>query len=202
MRTSPLIVPTSPPLRSQVTDIVRTADTSEPDSLEMLIPLVYDELKAMAHRHLAREQAGHTLQTTALVHEAYLKLVDSTQVGRQGRAYFFAAAARAMRQVLVDGARRRTSIKRGEGVIHIDLDDVQIAVDEFAIDLIDLDAALEQLAQLNPRHARVVECMYFGGLGVEETAEAIGVSPRTVKYDWALARAWLYDWLNADHGTR
>jgi RNA polymerase sigma-70 factor, ECF subfamily len=194
-------VSTPLPLRSQITDIVRTADTSEPDSLEALIPLVYDELKLMAHRQLAREQTGHTLQTTALVHEAYLKLVDNTQVGRRGRAYFFAAASRAMRQVLVDGARRRTSIKRGEGATHVALDDVQLAVDEFAIDLLDLDAALERLAELNPRHARVVECIYFGGLSVDETAEALDVSSRTVKYDWALARAWLYDWLNADRGA-
>jgi len=180
------------PLRSQITEVVRTADAGEPDSLEALVVLVYDELKAMAHRQLAREQPGHTLQTTALVHEAYLKLVDSERVGRRGRAYFFAAAARAMRQVLVEGARRRTSIKRGEGAEHVDLGDVHVAVDELAIDLLDLDAALQRLAELNPRHARVVECVYFGGLTVDETADALDISPRTVKYDWALARAWLY----------
>ena len=186
------------PLRSQVTDIVRTADAGEPESIETLIALVYDELKVMAHRQLAREQPGNTLQTTALVHEAYLKLVDSTQAGSRGRAYFFAAAARAMRQVLVDGARRRTSVKRGNGATHVPLDEVQLAVDEFAIDLLDLDDALRSLAELNARHARVVECIYFGGLTIDETADALAVSPRTVKYDWALARAWLYDWLKAD----
>ena len=185
-------------LRSQVTQFVRTADAEEPGSLDELVGLVYDELKAMARRQLARERAGHTLQTTALVHEAYLKLVDGTQVGRRGRAYFFAAAARAMRQVLVDHARRRTAAKRGGGVEPETLDDVQVAVADFAVELMDLDDALERLAAMNPRHARVVEFRYFGGMSVEETADALGVSPRTVKYDWALARAWLYDTLRGE----
>ena len=140
----------------------------------------------MAHRQLG-EQPGNTLQTTALGHEAYLKLVDSTQAGSSGRASFFAAAARAMRQVLVDGARRRTSVKRGEGATHVPLDEVQLAVDEFAIDLLELDDALRSLAELNPRHARVVECIYFGGLNdwrnsrrpghFASNGEVIGLSP-------------------------
>ena len=185
-------------LRSQVTTIVRAAETGESESLDALVALVYDELKAMARRHMAGEQTGHTLQTTALVHEAYLKLVDSSGVGRRGRAYFFAAAARAMRQVLVDHARRHGAVKRGDGAARLNLDDLQLAVNEFAVELLDLDRALDRLAELNPRHARVVECTYFGGLSVDETAEALGVSPRTVKYDWALARAWLYDCLKRD----
>jgi RNA polymerase sigma factor (TIGR02999 family) len=181
-------------LRSQVTQCVRTADADTPASLDDLVALVYDELKAMAHRQLARERSGaHTLQTTELVHEAYAKLVDGTQVGRRGRAYFFAAAACAMRQVLVDHARRRTAGKRGGGAAHSVLDDLQLAVDDFAVELVELDDALDRLAELNARHAQVVECRYFGGMSVEETAEALAVSPRTVKYDWALARAWLYD---------
>jgi RNA polymerase sigma-70 factor, ECF subfamily len=174
---------------------VRTLSLRVPDSVDGLVALVYDELKAMAHRQLAREQGGHTLQTTALVHEAYLKLVDSSKVGQNGRGYFFAAASRAMRQVLVEHARLRNAMKRGGGGEPVSLDDAHLAVDAFAIELLDLDAALERLAEVHPRHARVVECVYFGGLGMDETAEALGVSPRTVKYDWALARAWLYDWL-------
>ena len=175
------------------TKLVQTADAGDQASLEGLIALVYDELKVMARRDLARESPGHTLQTTALVHEAYLKLVDTSVVGERGRAYFFAAASRAMRQVLVEHARRRNAVKRGQGAVPVDLDDVQIGVDAFAMELVDLDDALQRLAELNPRQARVVECRYFGGLNVEETAAALDVSPRTVKYDWALARAWLYD---------
>jgi RNA polymerase sigma-70 factor (ECF subfamily) len=190
-----LSVPDSAPLRARVTDVVRTGDPSEDRSVDSLVALVYDELKAMAHRQLTREQAGHSLQTTALVHEAYLKLVDSTNVGRNGRGYFFAAASRAMRQVLVEHARQRNALKRGAGGDPVSLDDAHLAVDAFAIELLDLDTALERLAELNPRQARVVECVYFGGLGLDETAEVLGVSPRTVKYDWALARAWLYDCL-------
>jgi RNA polymerase sigma factor (TIGR02999 family) len=172
---------------------VRTADAGEPTSLDGLVELVYEELKVLARRGLAREQDGHTLQTTALVHEAYLKLVDGSAVGKRGRAYFFGAAARAMRQVLVDHARGRNASKRGHGVVPEDLDAVEIGADDFAAGLLDLDRALERLAELNPRQARVVECRYFGGLSVEETAAALDVSSRTVKYDWALARAWLYD---------
>ncbi len=181
------------PLRSEVTTLLVTADSGDASTLERLVPLLYGELRAMAHRQLAREHRDHTLQTTALVHEAYLKLVDDTKVTHRGRAYFFAAAARAMRQVLVEHARRRKAAKRGGGAEALSLDEEQLAVDDFAAELLDLDRALEQLAELNPRHARVVECRFFAGMNVEETAEALDVSPRTVKYDWALARAWLFD---------
>lgn len=185
----------SPSLQSRVTGVVATADTGEPTSVNELVGLIYEEMRTMAHYHLARERVGHTLQTTALVHEAYLKLVDGTRVGGRGRAYFFAAAGRAMRQVLVDHARRRNAGKRGGGIEPVPLEDVQVAADEFAVELLDLDRALTRLAELEPRHARVVECRYFGGMTVEDTAEALGVSPRTVKYDWALARAWLHEQL-------
>jgi RNA polymerase sigma factor (TIGR02999 family) len=168
------------------------------ESLDRLIPLLYEELKRVAHRQLRREAPGQTLRTTDLVHEAYLRLVDQTQVTRRGRAYFFAAAARAMRQVLIDRARRRRAAKRGGGQLDVDVDPATIAVDEFAEGLVDFDAALEELARLSPRQARVLECRYFGGLSVEETAEALEISARTVKYDWALARAWLYGVLRQD----
>ena len=134
--------------------------------MERLLPMLYDELHEMAHRQLARERRHHTLQTTALVHEAYLRLVDQTKVTDRGRAYFFGAAARAMRQVLVDYARKRKAEKRGGGQAPLSLEEGQIAVDAYAEELIDLDEALERLAALNPRHARVVECRFFGGLSV------------------------------------
>ncbi|NBC16036.1 MAG: sigma-70 family RNA polymerase sigma factor [Bacteroidetes bacterium] len=179
--------------RSDITALLQSARPGAPDTIDRLLPVVYRELREMAHRQLLGERASHTLNTTALVHEAYLKLVDQTMVTEKGRAYFFAAAARSMRQILVDHARRRKAMKRGGGQIPLNLDDQQIAVDAFAAEMVDLDEALERLAALNPRHARVVECRFFGGLTVKETAKALDVSPRTVKYDWALAKAWLYD---------
>lgn len=184
-------------LRTQAhtVSLLRLAQLGADESLDRLVPLLYAELKRVAHRQLRREQPGQTLRTTDLVHEAYLRLVDQTQVTRRGRAYFFAAAARAMRRVLIDRARRRHTAKRGDGQADLDIEDTNIAVDVFAESLVDLDAALDGLAKLSPRQAQVVECRYFGGMSVEETAEALTISPRTVKYDWALARAWLYSTL-------
>lgn len=181
-----------------MTALLRTADAEGRALTDRLLPLVYDELHAMAHRHLLRERRGHTLNTTALVNEAYLKLVDQTQVTARGRTYFFGAAARAMRQILVDYARRRNRQKRGGNPVAVSLNEAHLIVDGFAADLIDLDEALDRLAERYPRHARVVECRFFGGLNIEETAEVLGVSPRTVKKDWAFAKAWLYRTL---HGT-
>jgi RNA polymerase sigma-70 factor, ECF subfamily len=166
------------------------------ESMEQLLPLIYEELRALAHRQLASERDDITLQTTDLVHEAYLRLVDDTQVTRRGRGYFFAAAAHAMRRVLVDRARSRSALKRGGGQIVerlLDQDPASRTVHDFPAELLDLDAALDRLAELDPRQARVVECRYFAGLSVEETADVLDVSPRTVKSEWALARAWLYN---------
>ena len=160
--------------------------------VDELVPLVYDELRRMARRFLAGEAEAQTLQTTALVHEAYLKLVGSQELPERGRAYFFGAAARAMRQVLVDAARRRGRHKRGGGAVPVGLDEVALAVDGFAIELMDLDRGLERLAQLYPRQARVLECRFFAGLSLEETAAATDLSPATVKRDWVFAQAWLY----------
>jgi RNA polymerase sigma factor (TIGR02999 family) len=160
--------------------------------IDELLPLVYDELRAMAHRQLAREKHHNTVSTTGLVHEVYLRLIDQAQVPEGNRPYFFGAAARAMRQILVDAARRRGRVKRGAGQEAIDLDEIQLAADGFAAELVDLDEALERLAALYPRQASVVECRFFGGLSVEETAQALDLAPRTVKRDWSLARAWLY----------
>lgn len=181
-------------LRVQTTALLAASD--DPEAMERLLPLLYDELRQIAHRQLSHERSSHTLQTTALVHEAYLRLVDQTQVTQRGRAYFFAAAAQAMRRVLVDYARRRNRKKRGGGQAPLSLEENQLAMDAYADELIDLDEALDRLAALNARQARVVECRFFGGLSVKETAAALNVSYRTVENDWALARAWLYDVLH------
>jgi RNA polymerase sigma-70 factor, ECF subfamily len=188
-------------LRATTTDLIATAEAGDDTALNQLIPLVYDELRALAHRRLANEHRHDSLQTTALVHEVYLKLVDDTRVTGRGRAYFFAAVSRAMRQILVDRARRRLAVKRGQGAEVVSLDEDQAAVDAYAAELVDLDEALSRLAERSPRHARVVELRFFAGLNVEQTAEAVGVSPRTVKSDWAMARAWLFSELGATNFT-
>lgn len=187
----------SPTLRSETTALLLESVDGDANAVDRLFPIVYEELRGIARRQLIGERADHTLQTTALVHEAYVRLVDDDQVSRRGRAYFFASAARAMRQILVDHARRRGAAKRGGGVQPATLLEDRGGADAFAEELIDLDQALDRLAELDPRHARLVECRYFGGMTVEETAIALGVSPRTVRYDWALAKAWLYKFLKA-----
>lgn len=175
-----------------VTAILERAGESDRDALDALLPLVYDELCRLARRQLAGELRRRTLDTTGLVHEAYLKLVDETAVPLKSRAYFFGAAARAMRQVLIDAARRRNRSKRGGGLEAESLSDAVLAVDGFAAELLALDDALTGLARSFPRQAQVLECRFFGGLSVEETAAALDLSPRTVKRDASLARAWLY----------
>jgi len=179
-------------------------------ALDRLVPLVYGELRRMAHAQLRCDGGRLTLSTTGLVHEAYVKLVDGDRAPLKSRAYFFGAAARAMRQVLVDAARRRNRIKRGAGTPPIALDDAALlasagqlagattTVDEMAHELLELDRALGCLAESHARPARVVECRFFGGLGVAETAEALGVTDRTVYRDWEFARAWLRRALGRD----
>lgn len=162
--------------------------------VDALVPLVYDELRGIAHHLLAAEARSPTVQTTVLVHEAYLKLARDQRLPERGRAYFFAAAARAMRQVLVEAARRRGRLRRGGGERALSLDNVEIAVDDR---LLEVDAALSRFAETYPRQARVLECRYFAGLSVEETAEALSLSARTVKRDWSLAQAWLFRELSA-----
>lgn len=189
------------PVHTRIAIVLASAGNEGRDTLDQLMPLVYDQLREMAHRQLAREYGGRPLQTTALVHEAYLRVVDNSKVARRGQQYFFAAAARAMRQVLVDHARRRKADKRGGDVQVVSLSEESSAIDAFAADVLDLDRALEQLHEQNTRHARVVECRFFGGLSIEETAAVLEISPRTVKYDWALARAWLYETLHGQNET-
>ncbi len=156
------------------------------------MPLVYEELRRLARRHMNRQRHGHTLQTTALVNEAYLRLIDSSQVQWQNRAHFFAVSAQLMRRILVDFARSRKSLKRGAEARQVTLDDSLEVSSERGADLIALDDALNSLAGMNPRQSQIVELRYFGGLSEEEVAEALKISPRTVRRDWSLARAWLY----------
>ena len=162
-------------------------------ALDRLVPLVYDELRRVAHRQLYAERAEHTLDTTALVHEAYLKLVrNPPNVQWQNRAHFFAVAARAMRQILVNYAKARSRAKRGGDATKISLDEAVIMPTARAGELVALDEALERLEAMDERQSRIVECRYFGGLTLEETAAVLGVSVATVKRDWTVARAWLY----------
>jgi RNA polymerase sigma factor (TIGR02999 family) len=159
--------------------------------LDRLLPLVYDELRSLAHRQLRRERAGHTLNTTALVHEAYLKLAQVDRLTWNDRAHFFAVCAQAMRRILVNYARMSKRDKRGGGAPHVPIEDVVVAARERPDDVILADQAIQSLEALNVRHARVVECRVFGGMTIDETATALDVSPATVKRDWTLARAWL-----------
>jgi RNA polymerase sigma factor (TIGR02999 family) len=174
------------------TDLLLRAGAGETGAMARMFPLVYDELRRLAHRHLARELPGRTLATTELVHEAYLKLIDQTRVEWTGRAHFMGVAATAMRRILVDRARSRRSLKRGGARVPISLDSVDLGFDERADLLVALDEALDRLRDLDPRQAHVVECRFFGGMTEEETAEATGVGIRTVTRDWAKAKSWLY----------
>jgi RNA polymerase sigma factor (TIGR02999 family) len=159
---------------------------------DRLFPLVYEELQRIAHRQLGRERSDHTLGTTALVHEAYLKLVDRTRIQWDDRAHFFAVAARAMRRVLVEYARRHRALKRGAAPARVNLNDATLVADQRADILVALDDALSRLTEIDERVGRVVECRFFGGLTEEETAEALAVTPRTVRRDWVKAKGWLY----------
>ena len=174
-----------------VTGLLQAWGAGDPSALDRLVPVVYDELHRQAQRYLRRENPGHTLQTTALVHEAYLRLVDQRDARWQNRAQFFGVAAQVMRRILVDHARRHRAAKRGGAVRPVPLEEGEVAAVGSDVDLVALDDALTRLADLDPQQARVVELRYFTGLGIEDTAEALGISPATVKRDWAMARAWL-----------
>ena len=160
-------------------------------ALDRVFPLVYDELRRIAHRQLQDERDGHTLVTAALVNEAYMRLIDVTRVEWRDRVHFLSTAARAMRRILIDHARERNAVRRGGGQRPVTLDEALVAVDLTTESLVALDDALEELAQLNPRLARVVECRFFGGMTEDETGEALGVTSRTVRNDWVKARGWL-----------
>jgi len=173
-----------------VTQLLAAWSNGDRSAIDKLLPLVRDELHQLAHRYMSRERPNHTLQTTALVNEAYLKLVDQRVVRWQNRAHFFGIAAEIMRRILIDHARRHLGAKRGGGNT-ISLDDVAVVSDERAAELVSLDDALTALAKVDERKARVVELRYFGGLSVEETAEVLAVAPDTVTRDWRRAKAFL-----------
>ena len=185
--------------QSPVTEVLRQARSGDQDALNRLMVLVYEELHVMAHRKLSFEGTGHTLQTTALVHEAYLKLVDQRSVDWQNRTHFFAVAALAMRRILVNHAETRRAAKRGGGAIAVPLEDANVAAADVRDDqLLALDEALNRLAQFNERGAGVVEYRFFGGLGYDEIAATMGVSAITVRRSWETARAWLRRELESD----
>jgi RNA polymerase sigma-70 factor, ECF subfamily len=173
-----------------VTQLLVAWGKGDPAALEELTPVVYDELRRLARHYMANERTGHTLQATALVNEAYMRLVDIHKVQWQNRAHFFAMSARLMRRILVDSARSRKYQKRGAGAQKVSLDE-RLMVAEPGRDLVALDDALEELAKVDERKSKVVEMRFFGGLSVEETAEALSVSVDTVMRDWKLAKAWL-----------
>ena len=181
----------SEPATHEVTALLLAWNQGDQTALEKLTPLVYQELHRLAHGYMGREHAGHTLQTTALVHEAYLRLIDSSRVQWQNRAHFFAVSAQLMRRILVDFARSRHQLKRGGEAPRVSLSEAFELAGEKDADLVALDDALQNLASVDLRKSRVVELRFFGGLSVEETAEVLQVSPDTVMRDWRLAKLWL-----------
>lgn len=182
----------SKPSDQDVTKLLIQWSKGDSDALDALVPLVYDELRRLAQLYLSHERPGHTLSSTALVHEAYLRMVQQKDVTWQNRAHFFGVAARMMRRILVDHARRHGYAKRGGGAMTLSLDETIAAAPEREINLVALDDALDTLAKLDERQSRMVELRFFGGLSIEETSEVLGVSAPTVKREWASARAWLY----------
>jgi len=188
-----------------VTILLKKLTAGDNNASSELMSAVYNELRRLAASYMRRERPDHTLQATALVNEAYLKLVNQRTTDWQNRAHFYGVAAQLMRRILVDHARGRLREKRGGGQKMVSLDEPLLADERQAGALLELDEALQRLAQLDPRQSRVVELRFFGGLTVEETAKVMGVSPKTVKRDWAVARAWLYRNIkadNADYPTR
>jgi RNA polymerase sigma factor (TIGR02999 family) len=178
-----------------ITRLLRQWRNGDAEALDRLVPLVYGELHTLASRYLSRERSDHTLQTTALVNEAYLRLAGQREVDWQNRAHFFGIAAQVMRRILVDHARRDRRMKRGGGAPHFDVDDADPASPPPAVDAADayaIDRALTRLESIDAQQGRVVELRYFGGMTIEETAEVQNVSPATVKREWSVARAWLY----------
>jgi len=180
------------PSSSDVTVLLSALQKGDPDAASKLIPLVYNELRRLAGHYMRQERPDHTLQATALVHEAYLKLINQRSVDWQGRAHFFGIAAQLMRRILIDHARGHLREKRGGAQKALPLDEALVLSPEQSSELINLDEALQRLAKLDARQIRIVELRFFGGLSVEETAEFLGISSKTVKRDWSLAKAWLH----------
>jgi RNA polymerase sigma factor (TIGR02999 family) len=187
-----------------ITRLLKAWSRGDESALDQLAPLVYAQLRAQARRYMRQERSGLTLQSTALVHEVYLRLVNTHDVDWHDRAHFFALSAQMMRRVLVDAARARAAVKRGGGTLQerhsspVDLDQISTAVSDAALSMCALNDALESLTRIDPRRAKVIELRFFGGLSVEETADVLQVSPQTVMRDWRLARAWLARELRGD----
>ena len=195
-RSAAHVEPVQPPRTGDLTALLTAWRRGDQTALERLTPLVYDELRRVARRHIRQERAGQTLQQTALVNEAYIRLVDASGIDWQDRTHFFSVSSRIMRRVLIDAARSRAARKRGGGLARtagseIELDQLPARRSDRAAELCALDDALEALARMDPRRAHVIELRFFGGLSVEETADTLNVSPQTVMRDWKLARAWL-----------
>ncbi len=188
------------PSPHEITALLAAWSDGDRAALDQLMPLVYDELRRMAHRYLGRERAGHTLQSAALVNEAYLKLIGEQNMNWQNRAHFFAVAAQLMRMILVDYARTRNRDRRGGGAQRVSLEDALMAADEQSADLVALDDALKGLAVFDERKSKVAELRFFGGLSVEETASVLKVAPVTVMREWRLAKAWLFRELSKSAG--
>jgi RNA polymerase sigma factor (TIGR02999 family) len=184
-------------LDAEITRLLKAWGAGDQGALDQLSKHVYDELRHLARRHMRNERQGNTLQTTALVHEVYLRLVDVTEVEWQQRAQFFAMAAQMMRRILVDAARARASHKRGAGAVHVNFEETAVVSPEPDRSMVALDDALAAFEQIAPRQAKVVELRYFGGLNEEEIVEVLKISPRTVRRDWEFARVWLAREINA-----
>jgi RNA polymerase sigma-70 factor (ECF subfamily) len=178
--------------RQAVTQLLGEWSNGDEEALGKLFPLLHPELHRLAHHYMSRERTGHTLQTTAVINEAYLRLVDNTNAAWQNRSHFNAAAAQMMRHIMVDHARKHQSLKRGGGAVKVRLDESALVTEARSQELLDLDEALERLAVQDARKSQIVELRYFGGLTVEETAEFLKLSQRTVEREWTAAKAWLY----------
>ena len=181
-----------------ITELLVGYGRGDKEAIDQLMPIVYDELRRQAARYLRREQPGHALQTTALIHEAYVRLVDQRNVQWQNRAHFFSIAAQLMRRILVDHARTKKRAKRGGSGVRVSLNEATVAVKGLDLDVVALDEALDRLAKIDEQQSRVVELRYFSGLTVEETAEVMGISAATVKRDWSMAKAWLHRELSGE----
>jgi len=184
------------PSSAQVTELLLDWNQGNAEALNALMPVVYEELRRLARGYLRRERVSHTLSSRALVHEAYLRLVDQRRVRWQNRSHFFGISAQLMRRILVDHARKRRAAKRGANKEKLTLHPSLVGAKQQEMDLIALDKALNQLAELDPQQSRIVELRFFGGLSVEDAAEVLSISPATVKRDWAMAKAWLHQELN------
>jgi len=184
---------------STITVLLAKARSGDSSALANVFPLIYDELRRLARQQLQREPDGHTLSPTALVHEAYMRLIDYSRMDWAGRAHFLAVAATAMRRILVDHARGHRSVKRGGMLRRVSIDDVELGTEDRAELLVAIDDALDRLKEIDARQAQVVECRFFGGMTEEETATALGISVRTAKRDWAKAKSWLHREIAAEH---